>query len=218
VHPELWPNGLFTFEHVQYFSPKTLEFCLACAGFEIVASEIHTAELPYPVISIVARQTAPSGAGDVDPTEFDRAVTLVAGHQETEMQTGWKRIEDQILPRLDRYRSICIWGAGIHTSQLLARTNVSERALRFIVDSDRQKIGHRLGGLEVISPSRIDEEKIEAVVISTRGSESAVYESTRELRDKGIDVIRLYPELHSGSQARSAQGELRGRQEVHALT
>ena len=195
VHPDLWPNGYFSFEHVQYFSPGTLRACLARAGFQILESEIHTAKLPYPVICVVAKRADVSDLqSDAQAEEYDEAFLLVEQFLERERRTGWQRIEEQILPRLDRYRAICVWGAGIHTSQLLARTRLTDQALRFIVDSDPQKVGRRMAGLDVYAPSRIEEEDIDAVVISTLGSESAVYESTRRLREKGIDVIRLYGE------------------------
>ncbi len=197
VEPELWPNGYFSFEHVQYFSPKTLEACLTRAGFEILDSAIHTARLPYPVLCIVAKRHASAPRPEFDSSEYPAALRLVEQFMEREKRTGWQRIQDEILPRLDRYQAICIWGAGIHTSQLLARTNLSDRALRFIVDSDRQKVGRRMAGLDVHDPSRIEEEGIDAVLISTLGSESAVYESTKRLRERGIDVIRLYGDADS---------------------
>ena len=192
VQPELWPNGYFSFEHVQYFSARTIEHCLALAGFEVLESEIHTARLPYPVICLIARPVVLDNDTSRDSSEYRASVTLVKKFKDREQRMGWQRIEEEVLPRLDRYRAICVWGAGIHTSQLLARTNLGERALRFIVDSDRQKVGLRMAGLEILDPSRIAKEGIDAMVISTLGSESAVYESTRALRERGIDVIRLY--------------------------
>ena len=206
VQPELWPNGYFAFEHVQYFSPKTLEACLARAGFEILESEIHTAKLPYPVICVIAKRSSSSKRDDLKLGEYDDALRLVQQFTDRERRTGWQRIEEEILPRLDRYRAICVWGAGIHTSQLLARTNLSNHALRFIVDSDRQKVGRRMAGLEIHDPSRIEEEEIDAVLISTLGSESAVYESTRRLREKGIDVIRLYGNAEPDTADSSTNG------------
>lgn len=203
VQPELWPNGYFSFEHVQYFSPRTLETCLEQAGFEILESEIHTAKLPYPVICVVAKRTVSKTRSEFDAGEYHHALRLVEHFMDRERRTGWQRIEAEVLPRLDRYRAICVWGAGIHTSQLLARTSLSDRALRFIVDSDRQKVGRRMAGLEIHDPSRIEEEGIDAVVISTLGSESAVYESTKGLREKGVDVIRLYGD-HQPNSAKSS--------------
>ncbi len=194
VLPDSWPNGYLTLEHVQYFSPNTLAACLAQVGLAIVDQEIHTERLPYPIICVIAARTeAPwTRVRVADESEPDRARRLLEVYCEREWRTGWRRIDREILPRLDRYGSICVWGAGIHTSQLLARTSLSRRPLRYVVDSDRQKHGRRLAGLPVRSPDEIEPDEVDAIVISTLGSEPAVWQATRSLRARGVDVVRLY--------------------------
>ena len=86
-----------------------------------------------------------------------------------------------------------LWGAGIHTSQLLAKTPILDFCgIEKIVDSDQQKWGETIAGIPVSSPADIQPSPDVVIVMSTFASEGEVYEATSGLRGQGVRVIRLY--------------------------
>ena len=94
--------------------------------------------------------------------------------------TGWQLFDE-------------IWGAGIHTSQLFAKTSILDRCrIKGIVDSDPQKWGKTIADILVSSPADIEPSPYLVIVISTCASEGEVYKATSELREQGVRVVRLY--------------------------
>jgi SAM-dependent methyltransferase len=55
MRPEMWPNGYFTFEHINVFSANSLQCCLSQAGFHIKVIKVHGDTPPYPVITVLAK-------------------------------------------------------------------------------------------------------------------------------------------------------------------
>ncbi|MDP2718956.1 MAG: hypothetical protein Q8P44_03880 [Dehalococcoidia bacterium] len=110
-----------------------------------------------------------------------------------ERQQGWGRISKTLARILPFAGRVVIWGAGIHTSQLLARTPVLDLChAEAIVDSDPQKWGKTISGIPVSSPADIRPSSDLYIVISTFASEGEVYKATAHLRASGVKVVRLY--------------------------
>jgi len=150
AEPQINPPGLFTLEHLNYFSEASLAHLLARAGF-VVAEAVATSDhWPFPVITVLAGRAdvaeVPGRAGFEDSIAFldaylARDAALWAGVDQ--------RIRQQIAPG----SPVAIWGAGVHTSMVLARTGLADHArIAAITDRDTQKHGHRLGAHAVIAP------------------------------------------------------------------
>jgi len=191
TRPDLWPNGYFSFEHIQYFSEVSLQNCLGAAGFRVVEQEILYDVDQYPVICVVARR--------VDSqlvqwqNHFYAACNVVKEHVRREKHEGWGRISRLLVRELPVDGQVIIWGAGIHTSQLFAKTSILDQCrIKGIVDSDPQKWGKTIADIPVSSPADIEPSPYLVIVISTCASESEVYKATSELRERGVRVVRLY--------------------------
>jgi len=89
-----------------------------------------------------------------------------------------------------------IWGAGIHTSQLLARTRLEQHTgIDYLVDSDSSKWGLELGGYEVKNPDEIDyADPTLGIVISSFDSELEILRSLTSRSPKAA-VITLYNKI-----------------------
>lgn len=201
---ELLPPAYFQFEHVNYFSEASLTATLAAAGFEIEGEiEVDLESDLYPVQRLVARRSENAAASIVrrkDTAELCQEARRILHDFSRQEEATWSAFEASVLEKtgdaLGDAGKFVIWGAGIHTSILLARTRLGQmRGLRGFIDSDSQKWGQSLVGLPVTGPESWVDELIEqgvSVVISTRPGEPAIrrYLLERGLREE--QIVRLY--------------------------
>ena len=199
----LRPHGTkcaFTFEHVNFFTPTSLANLVQQCGFDV--DSLYTFDNGkdinpgHSVIALTIRKTTDSFAIKNNVQEGIRAVE------------EYKRTTAQLLVAMNaRIRRIvdhttagrlAIWGAGIHTSQLLSETLLKEANLACIYDNDPKKFGKRLFeiGVERFPPTAADAAKdIDAILISSEGSEDEIYQQLKGLEQQGIKVYRLYAGL-----------------------
>jgi SAM-dependent methyltransferase len=180
--PHLLPPGWLTFEHLHYYTPEILELLLYQTGFDVLEIRIALKAEHYPVVTVAARKAAATRTvhtfikgGSIARTYVDR----------DEAMWGEAR------RRLGEISGPCfIWGAGVHTAQLLDHTKLAERIeIIGIVDRDSKKWGHTLAGAPVISPGALWEYASDApIIVSSFVSEAAIAKS---LRDAGIPLHRI---------------------------
>ena len=108
-------------------------------------------------------------------------------------KTSWKRIELKLKQKIKYGTAVYIWGAGIHTSQLLANTDLkSYLQIKGLLDSSPTKWGKNLGNMICYSPDNVDIKKGDVILISSYASEQEIYDCLEECRKKGVIVQRLY--------------------------
>ena len=191
VGPEQLPPGWFTFEHLHYYQSAILENMLRGAGFEPVESRIEINAQHYPVIAIAARKGT-----DRDPAVADHnpsAGIRLAQTYAARDTALWAATAE----RLKRIRTpVFLYGAGIHTSQLLDHTDLAPQVIA-IADRDSKKWGQKLAGKPVISPAELFADAQSApVVISSYVSEKQIVDV---LLANGVAAPRIVP-LYSDPQ------------------
>jgi SAM-dependent methyltransferase len=190
VGPEQLPPGWFTFEHLHYYQSAILENMLRGAGFEPVESRIEMNVQHYPVIAIAARKRT-----DRDPNVADHnpsAGTRLARTYAACDTALWAATAE----RLKHIRQpVFLYGAGIHTSQLLDRTDLAPQIIA-IADRDPKKWGQMLAGKPVISPAELFVDAQSApVIISSYVSEKQIAEALLKGGIAASRIVPLYSEL-----------------------
>jgi SAM-dependent methyltransferase len=185
IEPETLPPGWFTFEHLHYYQPALLQQVLSNAGFEVVEIRIDKSSEHYPVMAIAARKgrQRPQATSHFTPSAgFELAHNYAA--------------RDKLLWTATALRLACIqqpvflYGAGIHTAQLLDRTAIAPRIIA-IADRDSKKWGQTQAGKRVISPAELFAHPSRApVVISSYVSEKPIMAA---LLAGGIAPARIIP-------------------------
>ncbi len=187
--------GYFQFEHIQYFTVQTLEAMLNKAGFIVegkIEPDFDSTYTPvmraYVKLGTVMEQFPA-------PSHIEEIKQWINRHEPEERQF-WQQFENLVKQRLPQPCPIVIWGGGVHTSILLARTKIAEYCeIKGIIDSDPAKAGSNLGGYPVLTPDQFfDSYHKLPVVISSFGGEHAIHE---QLLQHGItedNFIRLYHE------------------------
>jgi FlaA1/EpsC-like NDP-sugar epimerase len=105
----------------------------------------------------------------------------------------WKGIELKVKKKLKKGTPIYIWGAGIHTSQLFAFTDLNKYlSVKGLLDSSTTKWGKQFGDLKCYSPDTVDLKAGDIIIISSFASEEEIYQNLEKYRRKGVIVLRLY--------------------------
>jgi len=187
-----FPPGLLTFEHVNYFSESTLCRLLHLAGYVPYMIQKSFYNNEYPVITIIVRKVDLHGIEL--SSDYDRAYNVLTSYSERD-KASWKRIELKLKQKVECGTAVYIWGAGIHTSQLLANTELkSYLQIKGLLDSSPTKWGRNFGSMTCYSPDNGSLKKGDTVLISSYASEQEIYDSLKSYQGKGINIIKIYGE------------------------
>jgi SAM-dependent methyltransferase len=185
IAPQSLPPGWFTFEHLHYYQPEILERLLQDAGFELLEMRIAMTAEHYPVIAIAARKI-PCRAAAI--AGFDPVAAL-------RMARNYAARDDALwhatVKRMARFREpVFLYGAGIHTAQLLDRTGLTPQIIA-IADRDSKKWGQTQAGKPIISPAELLAHPDPApVIVSSYVSERHIVSA---LLDGGMPPARIIP-------------------------
>ncbi len=189
--PELFAPGYLSFEHVNYFDEGSLTRMLELAGYQIVGIDKEFEDDIYPVVAVIARAAPAEVKANAEPAGAARGLARLEQTLQRE-KDHWKRTSKR-LDNLESGRKIYIWGAGIHTSQLLAFTDIASRfQLQGIFDSSPSRWGITLGEYACLNPNTFAIQPGDCIVISSYASEAEIFAALGEWRAAGVDVVRLY--------------------------
>jgi len=191
THPELLCPGFFSFEHINYYSQITLTESLQRAGYGILSWNVHLKSDASPVVGVLA-----TTQNRLPKTEFennyDRHRKWVLDFRKLELER-WQACVDRVLAPLKCAKRVYLWGAGIHTSQLLADTNLLEHvSIDGLVDTSPLKWNVKQGDWVCMNPFEHKWSNGDAVLISSYMSEKEIYDAIQWLRDLGVSTLRLH--------------------------
>lgn len=183
------PIGVLTFEHVNYFSEDALYRMLHNSGLEpVFSSKLFNVNL-YPVITVVAKV---SNVEYTTRNSNQESRVLLEEHLKKEKRF-WQGAENVVLNKLKRDVGSYIYGAGIHTSQMLSNTSIEANVeLSGVINSTPRKKGKEIAGQEVQQPAVLDELPSHTnVIISSAASETYIFEAIMKRRSD-LTLITLY--------------------------
>jgi SAM-dependent methyltransferase len=185
IAPDALPPGWFTFEHLHYYQPAILELLLQDAGFAVVEMRIAMTAEHYPVIAVAARKTPHRAAAAVrtEPADAASMAHSYAARDDALWTATAQRVEHFREP-------VFLYGAGIHTAQLLDRTGLAPHVIA-IADRDAKKWGQTQAGKPIISPAQLFARTEQApVIVSSYVSERPIVNA---LREGGLAPSRIVP-------------------------
>jgi len=173
------PFQLFSVEHINYFSPRSLQNLLATQHFELL-------RVSQVIVNTSATTTDPLLSEIFELTDGPLPIvrdeqTEPALRQYIDKARAIELHTHEVIANLaESHRPIIVWGTGAHTLRLLASSRLGEADVRFYVDSNPHYHGKDLNGVPVRAPSDIAGHP-EPILIS-----SWVYqdEIDRQLRDE----------------------------------
>jgi hypothetical protein len=185
--PDSLLPGWFAFEHLHYYRTEILERMLNQTGFEVMEMRIAMKAQHYPVVAIAARKAAGQIVANIhaDP---EKSLAMARCYVDRDAKL-WADTERRLS---DIRGPVFLYGAGIHTAQLLDRTSLAEHTdIIAVADRDPKRWGQTLAGKPVISPAELfAHTQPTPVVISSYVSEKQIIEA---LLKGGIAASRIKP-------------------------
>ena len=188
------PFQLLSMEHVNYFSPVSLENLLARHGFRAVfirrLIRYLSPQAVEPAIGALFRRETPPGP-DAGPIHHDDETGPALERYLHQSRTLEQQIQQRIAALARAGRPLAVWGAGTHTLRLLETSDLSRANIVAFIDSNVHYQGKTLAGHPVVAPSEFRDETAE-ILISSQPAEAEIFRTiTTELRWPNA-VHRLY--------------------------
>jgi len=185
------PPGFFSFEHINYYTRENLTESICMAGYSPVSFIEHYESNLSPIIGVLAT-TEKRRHVCVKRESYEAIKKDVLKYHEDETYY-WNKCLGDIEEDLISANRIFLWGAGIHTCQLVANTRILENfKISGLTDTSELKWGIQQGQWLCQSPDSIDWSPNDVVVISSYASEKEIYDALQWLRDIGVKTLRLH--------------------------
>lgn len=187
--------GFFTFEHTNYYNEFSLLKSLVLAGYTPISIIKHLNSNLSPVIGVLAT-TKKQGSFPISTEPAEKNKTILADYWNGEVEY-WQSCVNSAMKLLQGPGNVYLWGAGIHTCQLLANTTLLNAVpIAGLTDSSQIKWHMTQGNWECQPPTQIDWQQGDKVIISSFASQEEIYKSLQWLRDKGVITLRLHPPIN----------------------
>jgi SAM-dependent methyltransferase len=177
-------------EHLSNFTEETLGRLLSSCGFEIDA--IFSEPLT-PSLILLAKISEKTAACSPNPQTAGELLSILDEYKKRRavFEEEIKQKIDHVLS--DKKARIGLYGAGMHTIQLLGLVNFSDRISCFF-DSDPAKQGTMFLDRPVHPPEDITGQGLNTIVISSGDYQDEIYRTIRHVERHGIKLIKLYPD------------------------
>ncbi len=187
------PFQLLSMEHVNYFSPTSLNNLMARHGFSVVFTKRLIRHLSPQAIepaigALYRRDSAGKNSFQIGrDDETERALEQYI-QQSRDLE---EKIQEKIAALVEAAKPLAVWGAGTHTLRLLETSRLSQARIVCFIDSNVHYQGKTLAGVPVVAPSAVPNLAAE-ILISSQTAEHEIFQViTEKLRWPGV-VHRLY--------------------------
>jgi hypothetical protein len=190
-----WPNAPyqdFSTEHINFFSPISLDNLMLGHGFTRVFLEQNHREQSYQtVMSNVSAVYRKEAALPQRRIQFDPETAAGLERYLSQCAADDARLHAAIDAVVAGGRPILVWGVGTHTSRLMATSRLPEADIVAFVESNARYHGKTLHGRPILAPEALKEHH-EPVLISSRVFQHEIAEQIRTGLGCPNELITLY--------------------------
>lgn len=186
------PYGMFCEEHVNMFTLESLEALMKKSGYALIDVDMifcveSSFPAGWPAISTIWEKREKVCTHRVAQSSEMNLENYIA-HSKSELL----RIK-QIIDEIPNNSKLAIWGTGHHASMLLANTNLQDKNIVRIYDSDKKKRGALFAGksIEPFDENDIKDGKVETILVATYTAQKAI-ENVLRPYSKEVKIITLY--------------------------
>ena len=183
-----FPPGMLTLEHLNYFSEGTIIETLTRANYcPIFVGKYFSLDV-YPVITILAKkERAPQ---NIKSNDYKKNLSIFKKYLHIE-QKNWELIDTILKSNIKRGDTGYVFGAGIHTSQLLAFSTLEKIfKIKGIIDNSPTKWGKKFGKFDCFKLENINLCENDKIIISSYASENEIYKGlSQNIKN---EIICLY--------------------------
>jgi hypothetical protein len=190
-----WANAPyqdFSTEHINFFSPASLDNLMLRHGFARVFLEQNHREQSYGTVmsnlSAVYRKEPVTRQSEV---RFDQDTARGLERYLSRCATDDERLRAAIDGVVDGRRRILVWGVGTHTSRLMATSRLPEADIVAFIESNSRYHGKTLHGRPILAPEALRDHR-EPVLISSRVFQDEIAAQIRHDLGCSNELILLY--------------------------
>lgn len=187
--------GMFSDEHVNYFTFASLQNLMYKSGFHLINARIEFYLNCYVAAGTPAIMTLWKIDDENIKYEKKKIIDNTIDNVRRYIEDS-ENILNEIRKKIDEIKDdekLAIWGAGNHTSRLLAMTNLKNKNIVRIYDSDVKKQGKEILNIKISNFKKEDIELgiVDKIIISSYSSEKAICNSIENIIPKN-KIIKLY--------------------------
>ena len=185
------PFQEFSTEHIDFFSPASLNNLFQINGYEqLLCNQTvrqQTDSTLMPVITAIYQYTG-NKSRELTSDLFTKASLLAYINNSRLIEAKLHKTINNIV---ENEQSIVIWGVGTHTQRLLATSNLSQANISAFIDSNPRYQGKFLQGSPIISPADLINYS-EPIMISSQVFQSEIKREVEENLKLNNHLILLY--------------------------
>jgi hypothetical protein len=171
----------FNFLHLHHFSRKSFVSMANNAGYRICRFEKTNYGAGRFILELGSNQIE-------SEMDYDTKNYIVQYHEREAKSISLVR--RKIESALSDSPIIYLWGAGFHSEALINLIPYLKSAVSKIIDSDKDKWGSQFYGIDVISPSEVEEKY--PIIISSIVSQEAIKTDAKNILGDKNRLITLY--------------------------
>jgi len=184
------PFQEFSTEHINFFSPMSLQYLMEAGGFRTISCasvklELHRGVLTPSVCGVFGHSTEFRTEFPYDVTSKEGLVRYVS-----ECEAMDKQLRNKVRQAVAG-RAVIVWGVGTHTRRLLANNVLRRGDISAFVDSNPKYQSQQLVGIPVLSPDRLAEHR-EPILISSYAFQEEISDEIRDRLQLPNELILLY--------------------------
>jgi SAM-dependent methyltransferase len=184
------PFQEFSTEHINFFSPQSLQYAMEAGGFRTIGSasvelELHRGVLTPTICGVFERSAEFRTEFPYDSTSREGLVRYVS-----ECNAVDDRLRRKIRAALAR-GPVIVWGVGTHTRRLMANGVLRPSDVSAFVDSNPKYQNRQLAGIPVLSPDGLPGH-LEPILISSYTFQEEISEDIRQRLRLPNELILLY--------------------------
>ena len=159
------PYGMFSDEHVNHFTVQSLWNLMSRAGFAPIEFEMIFSPNEFSPAGLPSLMTLWKKSSETKPI-YNSGDCLDRYLRENEILLQKVSAKIDLIPPNEK---LALWGVGNHLHKLLASTNLVEKNIVRLYDSDKHKRGFKVAGIPITPFDKQDvlSGEVEAILITT---------------------------------------------------
>ena len=182
----------FSVEHINYFSPVSLQNLWSKHGFQTVGiQQTEIEQVPGLTLYEIRAMFRYTDSQTTESLQPDVQTRAELHRYVTKSQAKLSQVQQLVNTLVDGKRPVVVWGVGTYTQGLLATTRLGKANIRAFVDSNANYQGQRLNGVPILTPTDLHAYP-EPIVISSSAFQEEIASQIRDVLHLNNEIIRLF--------------------------
>jgi SAM-dependent methyltransferase len=185
------PFQEFSTEHIDFFSPISLDHLLQQNGYQKLICEqsvrSQSDNTLMPVITAVYRYSGNKKSEYVFD-EFTKSSLTTYIEKSRQIQGRIQQVIDDLS---SKQLAILVWGVGTHTQRLLATSSLAQANIRAFIDSNPRYQNKSIQNIPIISPATLSQYQ-EPILISSQVFQDEIEKDICSCLNLKNNIIKLY--------------------------